>query len=216
MSQPKMKIPFNRFLIAINGSFNETYKTDKMNLIVPAIGEHAEDQRNTKGKVIATPASWRKGNPTYVRVNGDAKPMFEGDFEQYMQEVQVGDTVHFSAMVTKMSPCIGKNDEGQDLYVVSPHLLIAIERDGELIPVGFRCLVLPEYQKQKRALLFMPQDKVRKPGHGTIVKAQGDMKEYEECNCTYDEKYAEWVEINKVRYDAPYVSDISTVQLRIK
>lgn len=211
-----MKIPYNNFLIAIKGRYNEEVNFDKMKLLVPAIGENAEDQRNTKGRVVAIPSSWRKGNPTYVYKSKDSKPMFEGEFEEYMKEIKVGDTIHFSAMVTKMSTCIGKNEEGEELFIVSPHFLIAIEREKELIPVGFRCLVLPLFEAEKRGVLFMPQGKVRKPGHGTIFKAQGELQEFEECNCTYNEKYVEWIDIDKKRYDAPYLTDISTIQMRVK
>lgn len=216
MNQPKMKVPFNNFLIAIPSKFNETHKIGNTELIVPAIGENAEDQRTTKGKVVSCPSSWRKGSPTFVKTGKYSVPMYEGMFEEYLQEVKDGDTVHFSAMATKMGVFVGKDEDGMELYILPPHLLIAVERDEDVIPVGYRCLVSPKKSEGQRGVLFVPTEGKKIPGQGTIIYAQGNLKEYEGCECTYDEKYVEWIEINKVRYDAPYLSDISSIQLRIQ
>lgn len=208
-----MKVPYNKFVIAVESEFIEETQIAGQKIIVPAVGEHVEDWRRTKGTVKVIPSAWKKNNATFVKNFGEM--MFDKDFEPYCREIKPGDTVHFSAIATKQGTWLGNYDDGA-YYVVDPHLLIAIERDGELIPVAYRCLVQPKMVDNVQSKLLLATGKTKRQGVGIIYRAQGMLEEFNGHEVTYDEKYTEWVEINGKRFDAPYVSDISSVQLMIK
>lgn len=209
-----MRVINNKFLIAVTGPYKDTiHLSSGLTLYTPAVGEHASDMAQTVGEVLAVPEKFVNGPKTFVRKEG--RMMTTSEFCPYVSDIAVGDKVHFSLNAIKHGQEVpGLLEDGRQAYLIEPHWLVAIERDSELFPVAMRVLIIPDEVPEVKSDIIISANNKKNRGIGTIYRAQGDMEEYVGCECTYDEKFSEWIEIGGVRYDAPYSVDITGIKIR--
>jgi co-chaperonin GroES (HSP10) len=207
-----MKTPQDRFLIEIKNP-------EKLseNLLMPiALGEDYNNFTPVYGTILARPLKFTKRPlPSIYR----GRDLTLQDLETAYEEIRVGDEVvlSYQASLADRLVDLGVSETGNPVYSVDANLILAKKTtNGAIQAVGGWCIILPEETtKFQSKLLIIPETmRDKKKNYGTVYSSShywsfvftpGD-------KIIYEERTAEWIEIDEVKYDVVYNHEILAFQ----
>jgi co-chaperonin GroES (HSP10) len=202
-----LKTPQDRFLIEIKNP-------EKLseNLLMPiALGEDYNNFAPVYGTILARPLKFTKRPlPSWYR----GRELTLQDLETAYEEIRLGDEVvlSYQASLPERLVDLGISETGNPVYSVDANLILAKKKGFGIQAVGGWCIILPEETtKFQSSLLIIPETmRNKKKNYGTVFSsshywsitfAHGD-------KVIYEEKSAEWIEIDEVKYDVVYNHEI--------
>lgn len=206
-----MRVPQNRFLI-------EIASPEKLsaNLLMPlGLGEDYNDFAPVDGKILARPMKFSK-MPLASTYRG--RDLTLQDLETTFELIETGDHVYLSyvASLPERLVDLGISESGLPVYSVDANLILAKKTDNGVQAVGGWCLIKPdETTKFQSDVLVIPETmRNKRKNYGTVISSspywsyvfsQGD-------KVIYEERSAEWIEIDGVKYDVVYNHEVLAFQ----